>query len=87
VMVRPERVVVTENLPPPTPDVNVLTARVTTLTFRGAHTQVRLDCTGMEIDAEVANLAGEPPPWLREDADVSVQISPNALRVLPESAG
>jgi spermidine/putrescine transport system ATP-binding protein len=87
VMVRPERVVVTENLPPPTPDVNVLTARVTTLTFRGAHTQVRLDCTGMEIDAEVANLAGEPPPWLREDADVSVQISPSALRVLPESAG
>jgi spermidine/putrescine transport system ATP-binding protein len=85
VMVRPERVEVS----PTVTEVarvagadNVLKARVDTLTFRGAHTNVRLDCADLWLDAQVANLAGAPPDWLCEGADVAVQISPKALRIL-----
>ena len=82
VMVRPERVEVA-------PDhtvvqgANVLRGRVGTLTFRGAHTAVLLDCAGLRLEAEVANVAGAPPRWLAEGAEVSAQISPHALRLLP----
>jgi spermidine/putrescine transport system ATP-binding protein len=81
VMVRPERVEVA-------PDhtalqgANVLRGRVGTLTFRGAHTAVLLDCAGLRLEAEVANVAGAPPPWLAEGAEVSAQVSPHALRLL-----
>jgi ABC-type molybdate transport system ATPase subunit len=69
-----------------TPDgedgTNVLRAHVDTMTFRGARTAVMLDCRGFLMEAEVANVAGEPPEWLQEGADVTVQVSPRALRVL-----
>jgi spermidine/putrescine transport system ATP-binding protein len=81
VMVRPERVAVSR-----TPDgeagTNVLRAHVDTMTFRGARTAVMLDCRGFLMEAEVANVGGEPPEWLKEGADVTVQVSPRALRVL-----
>ena len=35
-----------------------------TLTFRGAHTAVLLDCADLRLEAEVANVAGAPPEWL-----------------------
>ncbi len=80
-MVRPERVTVSQ-----TPDAvagsNVLPARVDTMTFRGAHTSVLLDCSGLRLEADVANVAGASPAWLCEGARVTVHVSPNALRVL-----
>jgi len=60
----------------------VLRGRVRTITFRGARTAVHLDIRGLLIEAEVANIGGEPPEWLEEGADVSVHVSPRALRVL-----
>jgi spermidine/putrescine transport system ATP-binding protein len=81
VMVRPERVAVSRT-PEGEDGTNVLRAHVDTMTFRGARTAVMLDCSGFLMEAEVANVAGEPPEWLQEGADVSVQVSPRALRVL-----
>jgi spermidine/putrescine transport system ATP-binding protein len=81
VMVRPERVEVAPDGEGVRGD-NVLRGRVGTLTFRGAHTNVGLECGGLHLEAEVANVAGEPPPWLVEGGDVIVQLSPRALRVL-----
>jgi hypothetical protein len=43
---------------------------------------VLLECAGLRLEAEVANVAGAPPEWLSEGADVAVQVSPKALRVL-----
>ncbi len=81
VMVRPERVAVLQSA-----DVddatNVLRGRVDTLTFRGARTAVLLDVRGLRLEAEVANIGGESPDWLEEGAEVSVLVSPRALRVL-----
>ncbi len=81
VMVRPERVTVSR-LPAGGDGTNVLPGRVATLTFRGAHTAVLLDCGGLRLEADVSNVAGEPPEWLEEGAEVSVEVSPRALRVL-----
>jgi spermidine/putrescine transport system ATP-binding protein len=81
VMVRPERVEVA-SARTRIEGENVLKARVGTLTFRGAHTNVLLDCADLRLEAQVANVAGTPPEWLSEGADVAVQISPKALRVL-----
>ena len=81
VMVRPERVVVSQSAEPDDA-TNVLRGRVRTITFRGARTAVHLDIRGLLIEAEVANIGGEPPEWLEEGADVSVHVSPRALRVL-----
>jgi spermidine/putrescine transport system ATP-binding protein len=83
VMVRPERVEVAAD-PSEVAGANVLKGHVETLTFRGAHTNVLLTCADLRLEAEVANLAGAPPEWLYEGADVAVQISPKALRVLVE---
>jgi spermidine/putrescine transport system ATP-binding protein len=81
VMVRPERVVVSQSAEPDDA-TNVLRGRVRTITFRGARTAVHLDVRGLLIEAEVANIGGEPPEWLEEGAEVSVHVSPRALRVL-----
>ena len=85
VMVRPERVVVSESAEPDA-STNVLLGHVDTLTFRGARTAVLLDISGLRLEAEVANIGGEPPDWLEEGADVSVLVSPRALRVLSETS-
>jgi spermidine/putrescine transport system ATP-binding protein len=82
VMVRPERVEVTADPTGKVAGRNVLRGRVDTMTFRGAHTNVALECGDLHIESEVANVGGEPPPWLREGADVSVLVSARALRVL-----
>ena len=86
VMVRPERVVVSQHAEPSTPPANVLPGHVDTLTFRGARTAVLLDIDGLRLEAEVANISGEPPDWLEEGADVIVLVSPRALRVLATGA-
>ncbi len=88
-MVRPERIEVSVGsvVEPPSAvelvETNQLTGRVTTLTFRGAHTAVLVDAAGLTLEAEVANVHGEPPAWLRVGATVSLRISPSALRLLP----
>jgi spermidine/putrescine transport system ATP-binding protein len=81
VMVRPERVEVAATSTG-VEGANILRGRVGTLTFRGAHTNVVLECADLRIEAQVANVAGAPPPWLCEGAEVCVQVSPRALRVL-----
>jgi ABC-type Fe3+/spermidine/putrescine transport system ATPase subunit len=83
-MVRPERVVVSRSEAADAA-TNVLRGRVDTLTFRGARTAVLLDVRGLRLEAEVANLGGEPPDWLTEGAEVSVLVSPRALRVLTDA--
>jgi hypothetical protein len=47
---------------------------------------VLLDVRGLRLEAEVANVGGEPPEWLEEGAEVSVLVSPRALRVLGTEA-
>jgi spermidine/putrescine transport system ATP-binding protein len=86
VMVRPERIEVCRpDEPSGTGEIrgNVLTGRVETLTFRGAHTVVAVKCDGLVLEAEVANVHGEPPPWLTVGSAVLCRVSPNALRTLP----
>jgi spermidine/putrescine transport system ATP-binding protein len=85
VMVRPERVAVSRTAEADE-TTNVLRGRVDTLTFRGARTAVLLDVRGLRLEAEVANVGGEPPEWLEEGAEVSVLVSPRALRVLGTEA-
>ena len=82
-MVRPERVVVSQ-ASDATNGANTLRGRVVSLTFRGANTGVVLDCRGLRVEAEIGNLAGSPPVWLREGSDVTAQVSPDALHVLDE---
>ena len=82
-MVRPERVEVTPGASHSPVEINVLPGRVTTLTFRGAHTAVLIDVAGMALEAEVANVHGEPPSWLTIGSPVAVRLSPSALRLLP----
>jgi spermidine/putrescine transport system ATP-binding protein len=83
VMVRPERVTVTPEASDPG-DANVVKAHVETLTFRGAHTHVLLASADLRLEAQVANVAGTPPEWLCEGADVVALMSPKALRVLTD---
>ncbi|MGD9958226.1 ABC transporter ATP-binding protein [Nocardioides sp.] len=82
-MVRPERVEVSPTALETGTDTNLLTGSVTTLTFRGAHTAVLVDIGQLTLEAEVANVHGEPPPWLTVGSPVCVRVSPSALRLLP----
>jgi len=87
VMVRPERVEVSpvegeERRSTADAGGNLLSARVESLVFRGAHTGVILDCDGIRIEAEVANHRGEPPEWLTTGSVVQSRMSPSALRAL-----
>jgi ABC-type molybdate transport system ATPase subunit len=81
VMARLERVEVTST-PSRVEGANILKSRVTTLTFRGAHTNVLLECAVLRLEATVANVVGEPPHWFSEGADVAGADLRNALRVL-----
>jgi spermidine/putrescine transport system ATP-binding protein len=85
VMIRPERVAINEStgvdgVP------NALTGVVSRLTYRGAHTMVTLVCDDLNLEAEVANVHGEPPAWLDPGRSVRVTLSPAALRVMPRQA-
>ncbi len=84
VMVRPERVVVVER---EDAGPGSMAGIVITITFRGAHTLVTLDCDGLALDAEVANVHGEPPHWLQEGRPVSARLSPSAVRLLTPDSG
>ena len=61
---------------------NIVPGKVVALTFRGAHTGVLLDCSGLGLEAEVANIRGEPPHWLTTGSAVRAKVSPAALRLL-----
>ena len=63
--------------------VNRLPGRIEHATFRGAQTQVILGLPGCTLVADVANLHGEVPDWLREGRQVWACIAPDAIRVLP----
>jgi spermidine/putrescine transport system ATP-binding protein len=80
-MVRPERV---EIAPADAGlgGVNVFTATVQTLTYRGAQTVVRVAADGLEVEAEVPNIHGSAPDWLTVDRPVTLRISSTALQVL-----
>ena len=86
VMVRPERVEVShvggEQRERGDTDGNLMAGKVQALVFRGAHTGVVLDCSGLGIEAEVPNIRGEPPAWLSTGSVVRARVSPSALRVL-----
>ena len=84
-MVRPERVEITPLDAISAPDAertNIVPGKVVALTFRGAHTGVLLDCSGLGLEAEVANIRGEPPHWLTTGSAVRAKVSPAALRLL-----
>ncbi len=81
-MARPERVLVEPSPEVDEAEVNTMTGQVETLTFQGAHTLVAIDCAGLPVSAQVANIHGEPPEWLFEGARVCVRVSPSALRIL-----
>ena len=81
VMIRPERVTVHGTNGDGGP--NALSGTVARLTYRGAHTMVTLDCDDLTLEAEVANIHGEPPAWLDPGRTVCVTLSPTALRVMP----
>jgi len=86
-VVRPERVVVLGcDDAAAAGDDNVQPGRVEHLVFRGAHTQVLVNVGGLTMACDVANVHGEMPEWLAEGRDVSVRISPSALRLLPATA-
>jgi len=84
VMIRPERVTVHESTGVGGP--NALSGTVSRLTYRGAHTMVTLDCDDLTLEAEVANVHGEPPAWLDPGRTVCVTLSPTALRVMPRQS-
>jgi spermidine/putrescine transport system ATP-binding protein len=90
VMVRPERVEVCPPDPTAAPapvegaaPANLLRGQVETLTFRGAHSAVAVRFDALVLEAEVANVHGEPPPWLHAGGAVLCRVSPTALRILP----
>jgi spermidine/putrescine transport system ATP-binding protein len=84
VVVRPERVQLhaTDDVVDVGGD-NTFPATVERLTFRGAQTQVTLLLGGLTMTADVPNVHGEMPGWLREGREVVVRISPGAARLLP----
>jgi len=87
VMARPERIEVSPLPPggdgPQAPDPsNRLRGRVSAVTFRGAHTTVTLECSGLPVQADVPNVLGEPPLWLTTGSEVVATLAPSALRLL-----
>ncbi len=87
VVVRPERVEIA-----PAEQVrrdgeaNVYTGTVAHLVFLGAQTHVRVQLGNCLVVAEVANVHGEAPPWLREGQKVCVRISTSAPQLLPRTS-
>ena len=86
VAIRPERV----EISPPGAlredgDANVFAGTVEQLVFLGAQTQVGVQLGDCLVVAEVPNVHGELPDWLRETSAVCVRISSGAVRLLPRS--
>ncbi len=87
VVVRPERV----EIAPPDQfrrggDANVYTGSVAHLVFLGAQTHVRVQLGNCLVVAEVANVHGAAPEWLREGRQVCVRISTSAAQLLRNDA-
>ena len=53
---------------------------------RRPHDLVVLDCRGLRVEAEVGNIDGSPPDWLREGGEAAAQVSPHAA-ARPRSSG
>jgi spermidine/putrescine transport system ATP-binding protein len=84
--VRPERI---EVAPPEelreNGDANVFAGTVEHVVFLGAQTHVGVQIGGVLLIAEVPNVHGELPEWLREGRKVCIRISAKAIRLLPRS--
>jgi spermidine/putrescine transport system ATP-binding protein len=83
-VVRPERVELGPGDVSGTAVPNEFNGPVERLAFRGAQTQVTVSVGGLHLLADVPNVHGEVPEWLREGRDVRIRISPAAVRVLPD---
>ncbi|HSS67064.1 MAG TPA: ABC transporter ATP-binding protein [Nocardioidaceae bacterium] len=85
--VRPERI---EVAPPDElredGDANVFGGTVEHVVFLGAQTHVGVQVGVALLVAEVPNVHGELPDWLREGRQVSARISVKAIQLLPRSA-
>jgi spermidine/putrescine transport system ATP-binding protein len=83
-VVRPERVEVTPvSGMGREPDVNVFPGRVESLVFLGSHTHVFVRIGDQTLMAQVANVQGALPEWLREEREVCARMSHRAVQVLP----
>ncbi|MGH3509821.1 MAG: ABC transporter ATP-binding protein [Nocardioidaceae bacterium] len=84
VVMRPERV---EVGPPGAVDGGgpgaSLDGSVESLAFLGSHSHVTLRVGTLALVAEVANVHGEVPDWLREGSLVCARVSPAAVQLLP----
>jgi spermidine/putrescine transport system ATP-binding protein len=83
-VIRPERVELSPANGAEVSSGNDFAGHVERLAFRGAQTQVTVSVCGLGLLADVPNVHGEVPEWLREGRDVRVRLSPSAVRVLPE---
>jgi spermidine/putrescine transport system ATP-binding protein len=83
-VIRPERIELSPVTATEASSGNDFTAQVQRLAFRGAQTQVAVSVCGLQLLADVPNVHGEVPEWLREGRNVRVRLSPSAVRVLPE---
>ena len=82
VMIRPERVTLS---PIESASATGLTAEVTTVTYRGARSLVRLSGGNVELEAEVAHAAGQAPHWVTPGARVGCDIPSSSVLLLPRS--
>jgi hypothetical protein len=60
----------------------VHTGQVEQIVFLGAHTHVRVRVGECLFIAEVSNVHGAVPEWVREGEKVCMRISTNAIQVL-----
>jgi spermidine/putrescine transport system ATP-binding protein len=63
-------------------DANVHTGQVEQIVFLGAHTHLRVRVGECLFIAEVSNVHGALPEWVREGEKVCMRISTNAIQVL-----
>jgi spermidine/putrescine transport system ATP-binding protein len=63
-------------------DANVHPAQVEQIVFLGAHTHVRVRVGECLFIAEISNVHGALPEWVREGEKVCMRVSPSAIQVL-----
>ncbi len=61
-------------------------AEVTTVTYRGARSMVRLTGGSLSIEAEVAHAAGQAPDWVVPGARVACEIPRSSVLILPDAS-
>jgi spermidine/putrescine transport system ATP-binding protein len=82
-VVRPERIEISPSADLDNGgDANVFAAQVEQIVFLGAHTQVRVRAGECLFVAEISNVHGALPEWVREGEKVCMRISTGAIQVL-----